>query len=110
MLKKTKVDFKVIASSVAHGAREQSFSRKRADKRSEKIIQATNLQKSEDEEQSDALAILDGTAKLENSRIGDIGSSCNITNQSTSMYDVESINEHVKGSCGGMKTTKKGEL
>ena len=86
-----------------------------------------DLQKSEDEESSYALAILDGTAKPKNTMfctvdgekypsftehtwIGDAGSSCHITNQSTSVYDVESINEHVQDICGGMQATKKGKL
>ena len=86
-----------------------------------------NLQESEDEEPSYALAILNGTTKPKNNRfcivdgenylsftehtwICDTGSPCHITNQSTSMYDMESIDEPVQSNCGGMQATKKGKL
>ena len=88
------------------------FCQKSAGKSSEKSNQAMDLQQTEDEEPSYALVILDGTAKPENSMIcivdgekyplftehtwiGDTGSLCHITNQSTSMYDVKSNNYSV---------------
>ena len=71
-----------------------------------------DLQDSEDEKPTYALAIFNGTAKPENSMfctvdgekypsftehtwMGDTVSSCHITNQSTFMYDMESIGEPV---------------
>ena len=83
-----------------------------------------DLYKSEDGEPSYALTILNGAAKPEHNMfstvdgekyasftehtwIGDTGSSCHNTNQSTSMYNEESINEPVHGSFRGVQATKK---